>query len=78
VGHKIAKARCKAFLPDVIEMFLATEEDHSVPGERGLDRSHGRIGQIAREADILNLRANATCKWANLEVCGLGLGPLHC
>ena len=77
MGHHIAKARREALLLGVIEMALVAEKNHFVFRQGGLYRRDGRAGQVAREADIMNLRADTAGKRANIEIDGDGLRTLE-
>jgi hypothetical protein len=58
-------------------MSLVAEKDHFVFRQGGLYRGDGRGGQVAREPNIVNFRADTAGKRATIEIDGDGDG-LRC
>ena len=68
MGNKRAEACRETFLLGVVEMPLVAKKDHLVFRQGALYRGDDRVGQVAGEPHIVDLRADTAGKRANVEI----------
>eukprot|EP01022_Parablepharisma_sp_SALTPOND_P008982 TRINITY_DN1374_c0_g5_i1.p2 TRINITY_DN1374_c0_g5~~TRINITY_DN1374_c0_g5_i1.p2 ORF type:complete len:1491 (+),score=638.18 TRINITY_DN1374_c0_g5_i1:28616-33088(+) len=57
--HQLAPELAEGFLAGIVEVVLATEEQHLVTQQRGAHSGKGGRGQIGRQTDVAHFRADA-------------------